>query len=133
MGQDARKAARNRHLQLSTVDLLNDWWRLEIEPPLPQAHEIYGRLSKTYNVRSAYERAQNRHDPFMSPHGLFRKLAPGNNHHAGEFLQRFGPLKLRMEQRVGLTRQVRVNLAEFWGMHLRFNLVATLWERFTLT
>lgn len=89
---------------------------------------LSARLLEPYNVRGTFERAVKKRDPALAPHGFFRQLAPGNNFHALEFLQKFGPLKLSTEQRLGHIRYLKVDLGEFWGLHLRFRLVAQLWE-----
>jgi hypothetical protein len=96
---------------------------------ISKAKELVGKLSVTYyNVRDAYESAHIQSDPYASPHGFFLRLAHRNNHHALEFLEKFGPLFLPSDDRFGFAdRPVRVNLDEFWRLHLRFCLVARLW------
>lgn len=96
---------------------------------LSKEAKLSGDLSEVYNVRETYERAQRRSDPLLAPHGFFRGLAPGNNLHARDFLERFGPLRLTPEQQYSpVIVPIRVNLGEFWRLHLRFCLAAQLWE-----
>jgi len=139
------RAPNRKHLRRSSVDLSSDWRRAEIPIPLeirdrPNASEtwkrflplqtqLYGSLKEMYNVRKTYEQAQQKHDPYLAPHGFFRRLVSGRNLHAVEFLKRFGPLKLTKDQRFPLGPcGIQIDLAEFWGLHLRFRLVAQLWE-----
>jgi hypothetical protein len=62
---------------------------------------------------------------------MFRRLAPGNTVHALEFLEAFGPLlpddpTQKLTTHKGEHAIVRLN--EFWGHHMRFCLIAGLWE-----
>jgi hypothetical protein len=92
-----------------------------------EGFSLWGYPSEKYDVRETYERARRKHDPLLSPHGRFRALAHKNNLHAREFLEAFGPLHLK-HGIYTFARQVEVNLAEFWSYHLRYCLVAQLWE-----
>ena len=83
---------------------------------------IIGELTESYNVREAHEIARRKGDPYLSPHGMFRGLAGRNRKHAVEFVQTFGPLRKNHRN------IVRVELAAFWAEHLRFCLVAGLYE-----
>lgn len=125
---------RSDHLRRSTLDLLPSWWRMEVRHPflkpgeyLSGADILVGRLSEAYDVRRTHEQAREEHDPYLAPHGFFRRLKHRYNRHALEFLEEFGPLKLTPAEREG-TQQVHVQLDEFWGLHLRFCLVCDLWE-----
>ena len=76
----------------------------------------------------AYKKAHAKNDPYLAPHGFFRKLRFGDNEDAKEFLEAFGPLKLDVGQRLLGSGSVVVDLGEFWILHLRFCLIAKLWE-----
>jgi len=118
-------------------DLPNDWRQMRVVVSVPMEDlekgqrsikEFHGELGKTYNLRDAYERAHALNDPYLSPHGFFRRLAHGNNRHAREFLEEFGPLNLSAGRRVLLGDHVGVSLEQFWHAHARFCLVVELWE-----
>ncbi len=64
----------------------------EVKQYVSGVTELWGRLSESYDIRTAYDRAVKKGDPYLSPHGLFRRLQPGDNFHAVEFLEKFGPL-----------------------------------------
>ena len=109
-------------------------------PPWPQwrdrffsenrktVRSLSGRLGRYRNLWEARERAITRHDPSLAPHGFFRSLASGKNEQAKEFLETFGPLHIPRSTRDDPLLQIEINLAEFWTWHLRFRLVAQLWE-----
>lgn len=65
------------------------------DPALKQymtsATDMRGLITKPYDVGLAWERARSKGDPLLAPHGMFRSLAPGDNWHAKEFLETFGP------------------------------------------
>lgn len=82
--------------------------------------------SLLYDPRKAYEEAKTQHDPYLSPHGLFRRLKHGDNRHAKEFLTTFGPLTL--PNGINSPSHHRVSTTEFWAYHRRFCSVAQLWE-----
>jgi hypothetical protein len=100
---------------------------VDILENLSTANILFGKLSEAYDVRLAHERAHEKHDPSLAPHGFFRQLQHGKTYHALEFLKEFGPLRLTSGQREG-TELVRVELGEFWGLHRRFCLICDLWE-----
>ena len=83
---------------------------------------IIGELAERYSVLEAYGRASRNKDPYLSPHGVFRGMAPGNRKHAVEFLETFGPLTMADSV------IVRVELASFWAEQRRFRRVARLYE-----
>lgn len=89
---------------------------------------LSGSLATSYDVWMAHERALRKHNPQFAPHGFFRNLAPGSAQHAMEFLEKFGPLRLSFEQRRSHSARIEVDLEEFWRLHLRFCLVAQLYE-----
>lgn len=64
----------------------------EVKQYVSGVTELWGRLSESYDIRTAYDRAVKKGDPYLSPHGLFRRLQPGDNFHAVEFFEKFGPL-----------------------------------------
>jgi len=111
-------------------ELTSGWCRMKVvAPSRADTREMWGELTDRYDLHVAYERAHARKDPFLAPHGFFRRLAPGNNRHAREFLEKFGPLTLDVGKRLlGNGAGVRVDLNEFWGLHLRFSLLSELWE-----
>jgi len=90
--------------------------------------EFYGELGRFYNLRHAYDRAHELKDPYLAPHGFFRRLAHGNTGHAREFLEKFGPLVLSAGKRFTPGCHVGVSLEQFWTAHSRFCLVTNLWE-----
>jgi len=98
-------------------------------PAGPNSREFYGCLTQAYSLREQYDFAHSKRKVNLAPHGFFRQLAPGNNCHAREFLYRFGPLKLDAGARIyGHGKHLTVDLEEFWRLHLRFRLIANLWE-----
>ena len=106
------------------------WWRMKVDKHLgSKASVLVGHLTKSYNLHDQYECARIKKKVDQSPHGFFRQLASGNIHHAREFLERFGPLQMQSGARIyGSRAHISINLAEFWGLHLRFCLIADLWE-----
>lgn len=144
--QDHSRTPNLKHLQSSTPDRFS-WfkWRFEClktveaddngpstnEPAdvfvRPHGTTFVGYLSGKYDVRNTYELARRAHDPLLSPHGFFRKLAHKNDSHARQFLETFGPLYLP-HGIDDVLRQVEINLEDFWLCHRRFCLAAQLWE-----
>ena len=145
----------NVNLRHSTKDdpaFNYEWKRLRIRLPrrlrkdrramadyLAQQTRIEGVEGDTYNVREVYELAQERNNPLLSPHGMFRHLAPGNNYHAKEFLEKFGPLKpqhislaeakKRKLRKASDALRVRiVDLTNFWDCHAEFCIMSQLFE-----
>lgn len=92
-----------------------------------EAVSLVGYTSGKYDVREAYERARNAHEPLRSPHGFFRSLVHSDNLRARQFLEAFGPLHLP-HGIYDVSRQVEVNLSDFWLYHRRFCLVAQMSE-----
>jgi hypothetical protein len=90
--------------------------------------QFVGRLSGRYDLHRAYENAQAKKKPDLSPHGFFRKLQSGDNEQAKEFLETFGPLKLDLGARLSGHGDVVVDLAEFWSLHRRYCLISEVWE-----
>src|SRR5215472_11077499 len=82
------------HLKRSTPPESLVWFRPNVGTLKnePSPHLLLEPPWKSYDVRAAYERALRKHDPLLSPHGLFLSVARNNNHHAKEFLEQFGPL-----------------------------------------
>lgn len=96
---------------------------MRVERSESSASNIVGRLTETYSVREACQRARLTGDPCLSPHGMFRKLAAGNRKHSIEFLESFGPLVKWQAERI-----VGVDLTTFWAAHRRFVLATRLFE-----
>jgi hypothetical protein len=84
-------------------------------------------LSRKYSFRAAYVKARNEHDPYLSPHGMFRYLDPGYHKHSFQFMKEFGPLFINAPNRLP-GEPLWVSLSEFWNRHARFVAVAKLWE-----
>jgi hypothetical protein len=167
MNQSPREPFKLSHLPSSTVEPFK-WrrWRYEfMETPKgglfalsserkrheryfkehhSEAVKLYGNISEWYDVREAYEKGLRRHDPLWAPHGLFCGLAHGNNKHAREFLEMFGPLWLPEGASISspefhirregsrevpvIQNQIEIDLTQFWGLHRRFCLVEQLWK-----
>jgi hypothetical protein len=136
-------SAGGARLQSSTLEPIL-WCRPKVVTleSTPRPHLILQPDWQRYDVREAYERAQRRHDPLLSPHGFFRNLARGNSSHAIEFVKRFGPLVAEKLETVREGRPVwigldpshppdgplGVNLDEFWRLQLQFRHIVSLWE-----
>jgi hypothetical protein len=94
-----------------------------------EVRQLWGELTDRYDLYGEYEKAHARKDPLLAPHGFFRALQPKNIRHAKEFLEKFGPLTTEQGNRFYWGNPaVRVDLGEFWSLHLRFILIAELWE-----
>ena len=114
--------SRKNRSELSE-SIAEQWRRMRVLPEQDLGQSvIIGELTESYNVREAHEIARRKRDPYLSPHGMFRGLAVGNRKQAVEFLETFGPLR-KSHRNI-----VRVELATFWEEHLRFCLVARLYE-----
>ena len=84
-------------------------------------------LGERYDYRREHERARRKRDPYLSAHGMFRKLDNGFHEHAMRFMDHFGPLTWKVQSgRPGECNWVR--LSDFWDRHARFVGVAQLWE-----
>ena len=92
-----------------------------------EGFSLWGYAADKYDVSETYERARRKRDPLLSPHGFFRSLDHKNNLHAREFLENFGPLHWPGGL-LTVPRQFEVELPDFWSYHLRFCMVAQLWE-----
>lgn len=87
------------------------------------------RLFYQYDLRAKYEKAREKDDPLLSPHGFFRSLQFGNRKHALEFTHTFGSLTWKPRAfRNGADLYTRLNLGEFWAKHRRYCRVAALIE-----
>lgn len=84
-------------------------------------------LGNRYSFRAAYAKARNVHDPYLSPHGMFRSLEAGYHMHAFQFMRDFGPLYINAPNRMP-GENLWISLSDFWGRHARFVAVAKLWE-----
>jgi hypothetical protein len=84
-------------------------------------------LGQKYDYRQAYFESRKAGDPYLSPHGLFRRLEPGYHRHAFEFMQKFGALFIHSTTRFR-GESLLVSLSDFWNRHARFVAVAKLWE-----
>jgi hypothetical protein len=80
-----------------------------------------------YDYRKECERARRESDPYLSPHGFFRKLESGFHHHALHFMQQFGPLTWKPNTLAGRAAEW-ISLSDFWDKHARFVAVSQLWE-----
>jgi hypothetical protein len=87
---------------------------------------ILVRQGKEYDIEASYQAARRQRDPYLAPHGMFRRLKPGDNGHALEFLQCFGPLMRRHD--LWRTTSGVIELRDFWAMLARFVGVVQLWE-----
>jgi hypothetical protein len=105
------------------------WKRMKVSGKAnPATKEFMGQLSDRYNLHRAYENAHAKKNPYLSPHGFFRRLQSGDNEHAKKFLETFGPLELDAGKRLIERAHVGVNLDKFWSLHRRFWQIAELWE-----
>ena len=131
--QGQRVPSRRTHLQLSTPEPFC-WFRGKIGSYEGQegGRLLVGPPWEFYNARTIYEKAQKKHDPLLSPHGFFRRLANHNDTHAREFIERFGPLIAGKGQRIHPLGPpplpVEVNLEDFWLRHIEFTQTMCLWE-----
>ncbi len=153
--QGQTRRASNIYLRHSTKDDSTfdyKWHRLKVRLPsglrkdrramadyLAQQTRIEGVEGDAYNVREVYALAQEKHRPLLSPHGMFRRLAPGNNYHAKEFLEKFGPLKpqhislaeakkRKLRKLSAVLRVQVVDLTNFWDCHAEFCVMSQLFE-----
>jgi hypothetical protein len=110
-------------MRVRQVELPSRWHRMKIVGTVtPDAKRVWGNLTDRYDLHGAYEKAHERKDPYLAPHGLFRKLRFGDNHHAKEFLETFGPLKMTVGERLyGRGAHISIDLREFWSLQLRFS------------
>ena len=90
------------------------------------APRIHIPRGEKYDYRRDYEKSRHERDPYLSPHGLFRKLENGFHFHALQFIQQFGPLTWQSKTLTGGAEWVR--LSDFWDKHARFVGVSMLWE-----
>ena len=123
-----RKVATSRSFLIQQLPY--NWWRMKVDKPLgSKATVLVGQLTKSYDLHKRYEIARIKKRVDQAPHGFLRQLAPGNPYHAKEFLEKFGPLQLPTGTRIyGCGAQIAIDLAAFWGLHLRFCLIAEVWE-----
>ena len=106
-----------------------EWYRMKIIGHVSsETNEVCGSLTDHYNLHQAYEQACAKKNPYLAPNARFRKLRSGDISGAHEFLESFGPLTLDIGQRLSGRGDVIVDLRKFWALHLRFSLIATLWE-----
>jgi hypothetical protein len=124
---------RRRSFQ-SIVDAKpRQWYPMKIvTSPEVTTGSMAGRTLRPHDLEELYETAHKQREPLLAPHGFFQRLGPGNNFHAREFLEKFGPLKLTAPQReklfLGYSIELSVDLQEFWTLHTRFSLFVQLWE-----
>jgi hypothetical protein len=90
------------------------------------APRIHIPRGEKYDYRREYQRARHAKDPYLSPHGLFRKLEHGFHLHALQFMQQFGPLTWKSKTLTGGAEWV--SLSDFWDKHARFVGASMLWE-----
>src|SRR5579862_6210947 len=106
-----------------------EWYRMKIIGNVSsETSEVCGSLTDHYNLHQAYEQACAKKNPYLAPNARFRKLRSGDISGASKFLESFGPLTLDIGQRLSGRGDVIVDLRKFWRLHLRFSLIATLWE-----
>ena len=91
------------------------------------APHVHIPLGERYDYRREYEKAKRAGDPYLSPHGLFRKLEQGFHIHALQFMQQFGALTWKSHNLTASSAEW-VNLSDFWARHARFVGVSKLWE-----
>jgi hypothetical protein len=123
-----RKVASSRTLLIQQLPY--KWWRMKVDKPFgSKATVLVGHLTESYDLHDQYESTRIKKRVDQTPHGFLRKLAPDNTGHAKEFLEKFGPLQLPSGARIyGRGFHITIDLAKFWAMHLRFCLIAELWE-----
>lgn len=113
----------------SRRDFATTWKRMKVDvTPTSATTEFVGELTDTYNLHRAYENTHAKRNPYLSPHGFFRRLRFRDNGHAKEFLETFGPLEVGLGQRLIEGAHVGVNLEKFWSLHLRYRQIAELSE-----
>jgi hypothetical protein len=105
-----------------------EWYRMRIIGVNSDTNQVLGSLTDSYNLYEAYEKACAQKNPNLALNVRFRKLRFGDIDDAKKFLESFGPLTLDLGQRLIGQGDVIVDLREFWGLQLRFSLIATLWE-----
>jgi hypothetical protein len=106
-----------------------EWYRMKIIGHVSSdTNEVCGSLTDRYNLYQAYEKASAKKNPYLAPNARFRELRFGDIGGATKFLESFGPLTLDIGQRLSGRGDVIVDLREFWGLHMRFSLIAMLWE-----
>lgn len=96
--------------------------------PTHDTKQLMGQLSSPYDLYRTYENAHAKKNPYLSPYGFFRRLRFGDNEHAKEFLETFGPLELDAGKLLIVGAHVDVDLGKFWSLQLRFRLIAEIWE-----
>ena len=116
---------------LSELSEERDWCRGPIVRESPDKTSFVVKCTEVYRPSKKYELAQRKSDPYLSPHGMFRRMAAGNYVQALEFVKEFGPLILRgyvedVSHRSSIL--VRVELADFWKAHRHFICVSKLHE-----
>src|SRR5579859_7923118 len=106
------------------------WCRMRIPGPANSGtRQFPAELTDRYDLHEIYEKAHAKYNPYLAPHGFFRKLRLGDNDHAKDFLETFGPLQLGVGERLrGTSLHFLVDLDEFWSLQLRFSLVARIYE-----
>lgn len=107
------------------------WPRLRIERAMKwDENLLLARATSQYNIRESWERAKEKHDPLLAPHGMFRALKPGSRSHAVEFLAKFGPLEIPGYHGAKFPsgQGVGVDLRRFWNRHEFFNRAMTVYE-----
>jgi|GEM_PF-3686718 len=91
------------------------------------APRVLVSLGGAYNYHEAHVTAREKRDPYLAPHGQFRRLQPDYHKHAFQFMRDFGPLSIDSPTRFqGDTWWL--SLADFWARHARFVAMAKLWE-----
>jgi hypothetical protein len=111
-------------------EFATEWYRMKIlGTAISDTRQFPGELTDRYDLRETYKKAHAKNDPELAPHGFFRKLRSRDNDDAKEFLEAFGPLKLKVGERLyGTGFHLAVDLGEFWSLQRRFCLVASVWE-----
>jgi hypothetical protein len=105
--------------------LFHSWNRRVVFVENETAPHVQVPIGERYDYRRDYENAKRKSDPYLSPHGLFRKLENGYHMHALQFMQQFGSLNWKLAAPVSADW---VSLSDFWDRHARFVGVSMLWE-----
>jgi len=78
-----------------------------------------------YSLDATVQRAKEKREPLLTPHGFFRELKHGDAGSALRFLREFGPLHWTQGN---LSAADWIHLDDFWARQARFVAVYKLWH-----
>jgi hypothetical protein len=106
---------------------------LPLPSELPRVAQFAGRAEPSvliatgvgYSLDATVQRAKEKREPLLTPHGFFRELTHGDAGSALRFLREFGPLHWTQGN---LSVADWTHLDDFWARQARFVAVYTLWH-----